>query len=291
MSGERGGRGDEPERASGSAAAGEAAAERGAAGLQPPPGGRPAVFLDRDGTLVRDIAWGAEPAELDLLPGVVEALVALRVEGFALVVASNQAGVARGYVSLAEAKASAAHLAALARAAGAPLDGYYLSPYHEREGLVPCFSRPSAARKPGDGMLRAAAADLGLDLARSWMVGDHLSDAAAGLAAGCRSILLDLGQLGWPAAEDLPEILEDPRLAIARNLAHAAGLILAEAAAASPSASSSSPLGPALPAHALLRPAPPPDDRAPGEPCPWPDAERLARAAADGRLLAAWRGL
>lgn len=290
MSGERGGRGDEPERASGSAAAGEAAAERGA-GLQPSPVGRPAVFLDRDGTLVRDIAWGAEPAELDLLPGVIEALGALHAAGFALVVASNQAGVARGYVSLAEAKASAAHLAALTRAAGAPLDGYYLSPYHESAGKAPLFSRPSAARKPGDGMLRAAAADLGLDLARSWMVGDHLSDVAAGLAAGCRAILLDLGQLGWPAAVDLPEILEDPRLSIARNLVHAAGLILAEAAAASPSASSSSPLGPALPADTLLRPPPPPDDRAPGEPCPWPDAERLARAVADGRLLAAWRGL
>lgn len=254
-------------------------------------GGRPAVFLDRDGTLVRDLAWVAEPAELELLPGVAEALLALRHAGFALVVVSNQAAVARGHVSLAEARRSAAHLAALTRAAGAPLDGYYLSPYHERAGQVPLFSRPSAARKPGDGMLRAAAADLGLDLARSWMVGDHLGDVAAGLAAGCWSILLDLGQLAWPAAEGLPRTLEDSRLAIARNLAHAAGLILADAAAASPSASSPSPLGPALPAHALLRPAPPPDDRGPGEPCPWPDAERLVRAAADGRLLAAWRGL
>ncbi len=253
--------------------------------------GRPAVFLDRDGTLVRDLAWAAEPAELELLPGVAEALLALRRAGLALVVASNQAAVARGHVSLAEARRSAAHLAALTRAAGAPLDGYYLSPYHESAGKAPLFSRPSAARKPGDGMLRAAAADLGLDLARSWMVGDHLSDVAAGLAAGCRAILLDLGQLAWPTPEDLPEILEDPRLSIARNLVHAAGLILAEAAAASPSASSSSPLGPALPADTLLRPPPPPDDRAPGEPCPWPDAERLARAVADGRLLAAWRGL
>lgn len=242
---------------------------------------RPATFLDRDGTLVRDLAWVAEPGELELLPGVLPALRALRAAGYALVVASNQAGVARGLFDLDEGLRSGAHLAALLAAAGAPLDGYYLSPYHEQEGRVAAFSRASEARKPGAGMLRSAAADLDLDLARSWIIGDHLSDAAAGLAAGGRALLLDIGQLGWPAAEAIPAILHDPRTLIARNLPHAAALILATQA----------PLGPPIPLQTLVRPTPPPDDRAPGEPCPWPDLAWLARAEADGLLLAAGRRL
>ena len=193
----------------------------------PPLSARPAVFLDRDGTLVRDLAWGAEPGELELLPGVVPALRALRAAGYALVVVSNQAGVARGLFDLAEARRSGAHLAAILAAAGASLDGYYFSPYHEREGRMPAFSRASEVRKPGAGMLRAAAADLALDLGRSWLIGDHLSDLAAGLAAGGRAILVDIGQLAWPTAEVIPALLRDPRTLVARNLPHAASLILA----------------------------------------------------------------
>ena len=243
----------------------------------PPLSARPAVFLDRDGTLVRDLAWGAEPGELELLPGVLPALRALRAAGYALVVVSNQAGVARGLFDLAEARRSGAHLAAILAAAGASLDGYYFSPYHEREGRMPAFSRASEARKPGAGMLRAAAADLALDLGRSWLIGDHLSDLAAGLAAGGRAILVDIGQLAWPTAEAIPAILHDPRTLVARNLPHAASLILA---------SPSPPRDPSLPLATLVRPTPPPDDRAPGEPCPWPDEPWLARAEADGLLLA-----
>lgn len=233
---------------------------------------RPAVFLDRDGTLVRDLAWGAEPGELELLPGVLPALRALRAAGFALVVASNQAGVARGLFDLDEGLRSGAHLSALLAAAGAPLDGYYLSPYHEHAGRVAAFSRATEARKPGPGMLWAAAADLDLDLARSWIIGDHLSDVSAGLATGGRAILLDIGQLGWPTPDAIPAILRDPRTRIARNLPHAAALILHS--------------GSSLPVETLVRSAPPPDHRAPGEPCPWPNLAWLARAAADGRLLA-----
>ncbi len=271
---------------------------------------RPAIFLDRDGTLVRDLAWGAEPGELELLPGVLPALRALRAAGLALVVVSNQAGVARGFFDLHEARASGMHLAALLAAAGAPLDGYYFSPYHEHEARVAAFNRRTEARKPGPVMLQAAAIDLGLDLTRSWIVGDHLSDVAAGLAAGARAILLDIGQLGWSEAEAIPGILREPRSFIARNLPHAAGLILA-AAAASPGAVGGTGEGergrvgtrgpavadpgacqePALPPRALVRPAPLPDRRRPGEPCSWPDPAWLARAEADGLLLAGDRRL
>lgn len=268
---------------------------------------RPAIFLDRDGTLVRDIAWGAEPGELELLPGVAPALRALRAAGFALVVASNQAGVARGLFDLDEGLRSGAHLAALLAASGAPLDGYYLSPYHESACRVAAFSRASEARKPGSGMLRAAAADLDLDLARSWIIGDHLSDVAAGLAAGGGAILLDIGQLGWPSADVIPAILHAPRTFVARNLPHAAALILATESPPPPAVlgegvggrgrvtvanGSRIPddlaiLGPPLPPATLVRPTPPPDHRAPGEPCPWPDLAWMARAEADGLLLAA----
>ncbi|MBK8540483.1 MAG: HAD-IIIA family hydrolase [Ardenticatenia bacterium] len=246
---------------------------------------RPAVFLDRDGTLVRDLAWGAEPGELELLPGVLPALRALRAAGYALVVVSNQAGVARGLFDLAEARRSGAHLAAILAAAGASLDGYYFSPYHEREGRMPAFSRASEARKPGAGMLRAAAADLALDLGRSWLIGDHLSDLAAGLAAGGRAILVDIGQLAWPTAEVIPALLRDPRTLVARNLPHAASLILASL----------------LPSPSRFgegvgrgwgrgRPRPPTPDPRPPRPAPGPPRARRALPLAERAMAGAGGG-
>jgi len=121
-------------------------------------------------------------------------------------------------------------------------------------------------------MLLRAAAELGLDLGRSWIVGDTLGDVGAGLAAGVRPALLDIGEIALPVDAEPPAVLLDPRTLIARNVAHAAGLILGSH-------------GSPLPISTLVRTAPPPDDRRPGAPHPLPDAGWLARARADAQAL------
>ena len=230
----------------------------------------PAVFLDRDGTLVRDFIHAADPAAFDLLPGVPEALAVLRAAGYRLVVASNQSGVARGLYTAAETRATAAHLAAMLRRHGVRLDGYYFCPHHAL-GIVPRWSVACACRKPAPGMLLRAAAELGLDLARSWMIGDTLGDVGAALAAGVRPVLVDIGMVAVGGGDDPREAIVGPPTRIARNLAHAAAIITAGADA--------------LPASVLRRPTPPPDDRRPGQPHPLPDAAWLARAWADAHAL------
>ncbi|RIL07507.1 histidinol-phosphatase, partial [bacterium] len=125
----------------------------------PAPAPAPAVFLDRDGTLVRDFRHGADPAALTLLPGVAPALRRLQAAGYRLVVVTNQAGVARGLFTVDEARAAGRHVAALLGAAGVRLAGYYLAPYHA-DGVVPRYAVAHPDRKPGPGMLVRAAAAL-----------------------------------------------------------------------------------------------------------------------------------
>lgn len=243
--------------------------------LKPPPAA-PAVFLDRDGTLVRDLAHGADPAALVLLPGVTAALAALQAAGFRLVVVSNQSGIARGLFTAAEARASAARVVALLAARGIRLSGYYFCPHHAQAGHIPRFAVACGCRKPAPGLLLRAAAELGLDPARSWLLGDSLGDLGAALAAGARPILVDTGGLGYPGPAAVPPELRDPRTRIAPNLPAAAALILGAGAAAAE-----------IPWTHLVRPRPAVDRRRPGEASPWPDAEWLARAERDGRALEA----
>jgi histidinol-phosphate phosphatase family protein len=147
---------------------------------------RPAVFLDKDGTLVQDVPYSVDPARLCFTPRALPALRRLRDAGYALVVASNQPGLALGRFSAAELDVLRAALQdKLRREGGVALDGFYVCP-HAPEAGCDC-------RKPAPGLLLRAAAALGLDLARSWMVGDILNDVEAGHRAGCRTVLLDVG--------------------------------------------------------------------------------------------------
>jgi histidinol-phosphate phosphatase family protein len=151
-----------------------------------PPPQRPAVFLDKDGTLVVDVPYNADPALLRFTPRALPALRALRCAGYALVVVSNQPGLALGRFSAAEFETLRRALQdRLRREAGVALDGFFFCP-HAPEAGCDC-------RKPAPGLLRQAADALGLDLARSWMVGDILNDVEAGHRAGCRGVLLDVG--------------------------------------------------------------------------------------------------
>ena len=146
----------------------------------------PAVFLDRDGTLNRDKGYVHLWADWEWLPGAKEALALLKRAGYKLVVVTNQAGVAKGLYNEEAVRELHAQVNLDLRGL-APLEAFYHCPHH------PDFSGPCPCRKPAPGLLRRAADELGLDLARSFMVGDKLSDAAAGRAAGCCSILVRTG--------------------------------------------------------------------------------------------------
>jgi D-glycero-D-manno-heptose 1,7-bisphosphate phosphatase len=145
-----------------------------------------AIFLDRDGTLIDDPGYLREPELVRLLPGAAAALHRLRGQGWKLVLVSNQSGVGRGLIAPSELRAVHARLCALLADTGVQLDGSY---YCEHAPEAKC-----ACRKPRPALLRRAANDLGLDLARSFMIGDKLSDLQAGRAAGCASVLLATGQ-------------------------------------------------------------------------------------------------
>ena len=236
----------------------------------------PAIFLDRDGTLVRDIRHAADPGRLELLAGVPEALGVLSSAGYRLVVVTNQSGVARGCFSLAEAEAMGEALTASLGALGVELAGYYLCPH---------YSGPCTCRKPAPGLLINAAESLGLDLTRSWMIGDQPSDVAAGTAAGVRPILVDIGLVSRPPEPPLDAPLA-PGTLVARSLPQAVAIILATDGRIE----SRDPLVRPVPLDRLYRRAPPLDLRQVGEASRWPDAPWAAAALRDAaRLQTVWR--
>jgi D,D-heptose 1,7-bisphosphate phosphatase len=152
----------------------------------------PAVFLDRDNTLIANDGDLGEPARVHLIDGVAEGLKSLRDAGFRLVVVTNQAGVARGSFSEADVDAVNHRIAELIDSATdsrGVIDRFYYCPYHP-EGTVEEYRRDHPWRKPHPGMVLQAAHDMHLDLSQSWLIGDQDRDVAAGRAAGCRTILL-----------------------------------------------------------------------------------------------------
>lgn len=156
---------------------------------------RRAVFLDRDGTLIEHVHHLTDPRAVQVLPGTAGALNRLRRAGYACVVVTNQSVLGRGLIT--EQRLQEIHREMLHQLErdGATLDGIYYCP------TMPWTTDRTVIededRKPGAGMLRRAAADLGLDLARSWMIGDTVSDVLAGVNAGCRGSL-------WIAREEQP---------------------------------------------------------------------------------------
>ncbi len=194
-----------------------------------------AVFLDRDGTLIEEVHYLCHPEEVRLLPGAAEAIRCFKALGMLVVVATNQSGVARGYFPEARVHAVHERLAELLRAAGAAIDATYFCPHHETEGIGPYRIRCDC-RKPAPGMLYHAAAEWPIDLTRSWMIGDKISDAQAGAAAGCRTILVRTGH-----GCELPQALPAEKLRLAamvNNLAQAAEVIRAAKSSAHAEATS-----------------------------------------------------
>lgn len=153
---------------------------------------RPAVFIDRDGTLTEEVGYVNHPSRLRLLPRSAEAIRRLNEAGIAAVVATNQAGIARGYFSEDVMHAVHERLVEQLREAGAHLDGLYVCPHHPTEGVAP-FRADCECRKPKPGMLLRAARDLDLDLSGSSMVGDKASDLLVARPVGARAILVLTG--------------------------------------------------------------------------------------------------
>jgi heptosyltransferase-2 len=178
-----------------------AAARALLAAPDPPPearwvgGRRPVVFLDRDGTINEEAGYLRDPADLKLIPGAVEALRLLRGHGFALIVVSNQAGVARGLMTEADVAAVNAGLARQLAPHGAAPDAFYFCPHHADHGAPP-YRRACTCRKPGAGMLLRAAREHGLDLTRAALIGDHWTDVLAARRLGLPAALVLTGHGG-----------------------------------------------------------------------------------------------
>ena len=144
----------------------------------------PAVFLDRDGTLMLDTGYVGDPALVEIYPGVPEALGRLKAAGFKTIVVTNQSGIARGHFTEEDFHAVQARFEELV--GPGLIDAVYY-----------CAEHPDHAterRKPGPGMLLEGARDHGIDLARSWMIGDRAGDVEAGVRAGVKSILVRTGE-------------------------------------------------------------------------------------------------
>ena len=185
---------------------------------------RPAVFLDRDGTLNVDVHYLSAPSKLELLPGASRALRRLAQAGFVIVVVTNQSGVARGKLDEATLASIHVELAAQLAEQGAGFDAVYYCPHHPSEGQPP-YRAACDCRKPLPGLLTRAARELSLDLSRSWVIGDSLRDLEAGAALGVPGILVGTGK-GQTERQHLARV-GPPAAQYAENVCEAAEAILA----------------------------------------------------------------
>ena len=181
-----------------------------------------AVFLDRDGTLIEESGYLDRLERLIFFPFSVDAVRVLNRAGFAVVVVTNQAGIARGIVKESFVDEAHRHIARRLEAGGATIDGFYYCPHYPR-GVVEPYSRTCDCRKPQPGLLKRAAADLNLDLEQSFVVGDRWHDLAAGQAVGASGVLVRTGLGRKDEAAPDPNIVPD---AIVDNLMEAAAWIL-----------------------------------------------------------------
>lgn len=204
---------------------------------------RPAVFLDRDGTISEELGYihAADLPRYRLLPRSAEGIRRLREAGYAVVVLTNQSGVARGYFPPAQVDAVHARMRELLAAEGAQVDGIYYCPHHPQpaapadNGQLPpgrVAAQPVAelcfecdCRKPKPGLALRAAAELGLDLSASWMVGDKAADLGLAASAGLKGSILVRTGYGQGTLEKLSAKGQAPAQ-VAADLVEAAAIIL-----------------------------------------------------------------
>ncbi|HET7355101.1 MAG TPA: HAD-IIIA family hydrolase [Nocardioidaceae bacterium] len=180
---------------------------------------RPGVLLDRDGTIIKDHGYVGSVDRVELLDGAAEAVAALNDAGLPVAVATNQAGVARGFFTIEDVRAVHDHLAGLLAQRGAHVDAWLFCPYHP-DGVVDEYARWSSDRKPAPGMALAAAQRLGLDLAKSWVVGDSDCDVRLARAVGARPV-----RIGPPTGDPLTVEVRDLATAVAHILSEHASSV------------------------------------------------------------------
>jgi histidinol-phosphate phosphatase family protein len=169
---------------------------------------RAALFLDRDGTLNREVEGALRcEQQLELLPGAAAAIQLIASAGRACVVLTNQSAIARGWMTHYELERVHAALVERLAREGASIDGILHCPHLDSGGLAP-YHRACNCRKPAPGLLLEAASRWDLDLSRSWIIGDALRDLAAGAALGVRGVLVRTGKGAAQAqlAADLPAV-------------------------------------------------------------------------------------
>ena len=160
-----------------------------------------AAFLDRDGVLIPDDGLLRDPARVQLLDGVAEALSSLERGGFELIVVSNQPVIARGMATEDDVHAVNNAIARAVSSAGGPqLNVFYFCPHHPN-AYVEQYRLDCDCRKPRPGLFRRAASERGVDLHASYMVGDRITDVVAGAMAGCKTVLVETGRHTDPLIE------------------------------------------------------------------------------------------
>ena len=182
----------------------------------------PAVFLDRDGTIIDEVGYLDRPERVELYPFSIPAIRALNHAGFRVVLVTNQSGIARGFFDERTLQSVHDHLAALLRIGGAHIDAYYHCPHHP-DGRIPKFTGPCECRKPGRGMVDRAVEELRVDPARSFTVGDRWLDVKLVANVGARGILVRTGYGHLEETRPAANVTAD---AVVNNLVEAVGWIL-----------------------------------------------------------------
>jgi D-glycero-D-manno-heptose 1,7-bisphosphate phosphatase len=149
----------------------------------------PALFLDRDGVIHREIGYLSDPKQVEFLPGIFEVCKSAQNAGYKLIIITNQSGIARGLYSEADFHHLMHWMLKEFKQRGIRIDAYYFCPHHPIHGIG-TYRKECANRKPGPGMLLQAAREHGLDLGQSLLIGDRASDMEAGAAAGIRKCFL-----------------------------------------------------------------------------------------------------
>jgi D-glycero-D-manno-heptose 1,7-bisphosphate phosphatase len=184
-----------------------------AVAAEPRASGRPAVFLDRDGTIIQEKAYLADPDEVELVPGALDAMRTLRDAGYALVVVTNQSGIARGLYTLDEYRAVAARIDEVLSRSDLVVDRTEFCPHH------PDVTGPCPCRKPATGMYVRAADALGIDVASSFFIGDKITDVRPALELGGTGILVRTGYGRDLESEAPPDVwVVDDLAAAARRI-------------------------------------------------------------------------
>jgi D-glycero-D-manno-heptose 1,7-bisphosphate phosphatase len=182
------------------------------------------VFLDRDGTLIEEAGYLDRLERLVFFPYAVDAVRLLNRGGFGVVIVTNQAGIARGLFKESFVADAHRYIGERIAAGGARVDGFYYCPHHP-DAVVEAYRLRCECRKPRPGMLTHAAADLGIDLSRSFVVGDRWHDLEAGQAVGARGVLVRTGSGRSEEATGRPAVAP---AAIVDNLIEAVSWILRE---------------------------------------------------------------